>query len=61
MSGYFWNNNMTMININGNGSIGDGLTVNEKAPIRPVINISAGAKVNGEGTKDNPYVIVDSL
>ena len=50
-----------MININGNGSIGDGLMVTEESAIRPVINISAKAKVVGNGTKDKPYVIVDSL
>ena len=61
LTGLFWNNNMTMINVNSNGSLGDGITVNEKYGIRPVINISAGAKVRGDGTKDNPYVIVDSL
>ena len=61
LTGLFWNNNMTMINVNSNGSLGDGITINEKVAIRPVINISAGAKVNGEGTKDNPYVIVDGL
>lgn len=57
-TGLFYNNNMTMININSNGSIGDGLTVKEKAAIRPVINISAASKVSGEGTLKNPYVIV---
>ena len=61
LTGLFWNNNMTMINVNSNGSLGDGITINEKVAIRPVINISAGAKVNGDGTKNNPYVIVDSL
>lgn len=58
-TGLFYNaSNMTIINVNSNGSIGDGLTVNEKAAVRPVINISSASKVNGEGTKDNPYVIV---
>lgn len=49
---------MTVININSNGSIGDGLAVGEKAAIRPVINISSASRVNGKGTKDNPYVLV---
>ena len=58
-TGLFYNaSNMTVININSNGSIGDGLVVNEKAAVRPVINISSASRVNGEGTKDNPYVIV---
>ena len=47
-----------MINVNSNGSIGDGLAVTEKAAIRPVINISAASKASGDGTINNPYVIV---
>ena len=59
-SGYFYSNNkLTMINVNNNGSIGDGISIGEKAAIRPVINISSAAKVNGEGTLDDPFVIVD--
>lgn len=58
LTGLFYNNGMKMININSNGSIGDGVAVGEKAAVRPVINISSAAKVNGKGTKNNPYVIV---
>ena len=58
LTGLFYNNGMKMININSNGSIGDGIAVGEKAAVRPVINISSAAKVNGKGTKNNPYVIV---
>lgn len=61
LTGLFWNNNMTMMNVNSNGSLGDGMNVTESAAIRPVINISAGAKVSGNGTIDDPFVIVDSL
>ena len=57
-SGYFWNNGLMMMNVNSNGSLGEGVKITEKAAVRPVINISAAAKVKGEGTKDDPYVIV---
>lgn len=59
-NGYFINqeNNISMMNINSDGSIGDGVLVNSNTYIRPVINISMDAKVKGDGTIDNPYIIV---
>ena len=58
-SGYFWNNGLMMVNVNSNGSLGEGINITEKAAIRPVININSAAKVKGNGTKDEPYVIVN--
>ncbi len=59
-SSYFINpsNNVVMVNIMSNGAIGDGIVANLAANVRPVINIGVGAKVKGEGTIDNPYIIV---
>ena len=36
----------------------DGIAVGEKAAVRPVINIGVDANIKGEGTIDNPYIIV---
>ena len=41
-----------------NGALGDGIIITEPANIRPVINISPSAKIKGEGTINNPYIIV---
>ena len=57
-SGYFWNNGLMMINVNSNGSLGEGINITEKAAVRPVITINSAAKVKGNGTKNDPYVIV---
>ena len=38
--------------------IGVGILLNSEYSIRPVINIGMTAKVKGNGTKDNPYIIV---
>lgn len=59
-SGYFINfsNNVAMINVMSNGALGDGIVVNMPAYVRPVISINTNAKVKGEGTLDNPYIIV---
>ena len=51
-------NNITMLNINEDGSIGSGILLTDKAYIRPVINVSLSTKVKGEGTISNPYIIV---
>ena len=53
-----YQNNLTMINVMSNGALGDGILVNEVSNIRPVINISTNAKIKGEGTINNPYIIV---
>ena len=47
-----------MFNIMSNGAIGDGILVNNLSYVRPVLNISNEAKVKGEGTISNPYIIV---
>lgn len=59
-SSFFKNesNNFAMVNIMSNGAVGDGILINNFAYVRPVINISNNAKIRGEGTKDNPYIIV---
>ena len=49
---------ISMMNVMTDGSLGDGILVNNLAYIRPVINISVNAKVKGKGTFEEPYVIV---
>lgn len=51
-------NGLAIIDIKNNGGIGTGELVTALANIRPVINIGVSAKVKGEGTKNNPYIIV---
>jgi len=60
LSTYFTNdsNELTMINILENGSIGKGILASTESNIKPVINISQSAKVKGKGTINNPYIIV---
>ncbi len=59
-SAYFINtsNVVAMFNVMSNGAIGDGILVNNLSYVRPVINISNEAKVKGEGTINDPYIIV---
>lgn len=59
-SSYFINiaNNVAMMNIMSNGAIGDGILITNQSYIRPVINISTDANVKGDGTLENPYIIV---
>ena len=59
-SSYFINvsNNVAMINVMSNGALGDGVLVTNSSYIRPVIQVSVSAKVKGNGTIDDPYVIV---
>lgn len=49
---------IVMMNVMSNGALGDGIIITEPANIRPVINISPSAKIKGEGTINNPYIIV---
>lgn len=49
---------ISMMNVMSDGSLGDGVLVDNLAYIRPVINISVNAKVKGKGTFEEPYVIV---
>lgn len=51
-------NNISIMNVLENGALGDGVLITSKVAIRPVININTEAKVKGEGTIDNPYIIV---
>ncbi len=51
-------NVLSMINVMSNGAFGDGILINNPSYIRPVINISISAKVKGNGTIDDPYIIV---
>lgn len=59
-SAYFVNidNKVAMFNVTTNGALGDGILVDSPSYLRPVINISVNANIKGEGTKDNPYIIV---
>ncbi len=60
LSGYFINveNHISMMNVMSNGALGDGILVSNESLIRPVINISIDANIKGNGTIDNPYIIV---
>ena len=60
LSPYYINtsNVLTMMNVISDGSLGDGVLVTANAYVRPVLNIGVNAKLKGEGTKDNPYIIV---
>ena len=51
-------NTISMININTDGSLGNGALSNIPQAIRPVINVSTSAKVKGRGTLQSPYIIV---
>ncbi len=51
-------NDIVMINVMANGAFGDGFSIASEIGIRPVVSIGANAKIKGEGTKDNPYIIV---
>lgn len=59
-SSYFINSeeNVVMMNILADGNLGDGVLRTKDSYIRPVINISVNSRVKGEGTIDNPYIIV---
>lgn len=59
-SSYFINqdNNVSMMDVMADGSIGAGVLTSSNTHIRPVININMEAKVKGEGTVENPYIIV---
>ena len=47
-----------MINVMPNGALGDGLLAKTSVQIRPVISIGQNAKIKGDGSKGNPYIIV---
>jgi hypothetical protein len=49
---------LSMITVNPNGSIENGTKAIVSAGIRPVISLGLGTKVKGNGTEENPYIIV---
>ncbi len=49
---------ISMMNVLSDGSLGEGVLVTTASYVRPVVNISIQAKLKGEGTQENPYVIV---
>ena len=51
-------NDLRIMNVMSNGAFGDGISVDNEVGIRPVVSIGANAKIKGEGTKNNPYIIV---
>lgn len=59
-SSYFINSegNVVMMNVLPNGKLGEGVLKTTSIYIRPVINISINSRVKGEGTINNPYIIV---
>lgn len=59
-SSFFINssNNAAMVNIMSNGAIGDGVLVTNASYIRPVVQVGVSAKVKGNGTLSDPYIIV---
>lgn len=59
-SSYFVNidNNVSMMNVMSNGAVGEGILITNPSYVRPVINIGVEANIKGNGTIDNPYIIV---
>ncbi len=47
-----------MISVMKNGAFGGSVMASENTHLRPVISIGANAKIKGNGTIDNPYIIV---
>ena len=60
LSSYYINASgvISMMNVISDGSLGDGVLVTTPSYIRPVLNINTNAKLKGEGTYENPYIIV---
>ena len=56
-SSYSYKDNINMYYLNDEGKI-DNIEITNKTKIRPVINIGLKANVTGEGTIDNPYILV---
>ncbi|MBQ8659572.1 MAG: hypothetical protein IJ475_01875 [Bacilli bacterium] len=59
-SSYYINNSneVFMMDVSSTGKLGNGVVVTGEVFVRPVINLSASAKVKGSGTYDNPYILV---
>lgn len=51
-------NTVSMLTLAPNGAIAEGTMITDSAYLRPVVNLSISAKVKGEGTYENPYIIV---
>ena len=49
---------VTMIVLGGNGGLTSGENIITSLGIRPVLNISREAHIRGQGTEENPYVLV---
>ena len=49
---------ITMIVLSQNGGLTSGENIITSLGVRPVLNISRGAHIRGQGTKENPYVLV---
>ena len=60
MSPYYFNNGSAAVFcINSAGTI-NSAGVNNPWDVRPVINLSANAKLSGDGTHTNPYVVQET-
>lgn len=51
-------NVVSMLTLASNGAIAEGTLITDTAYVRPVLNVGVSAKVKGEGTYENPYIIV---
>ena len=51
-------NELTMVDVLSDGSIGNGSRAVDTLGIRPVLSLGLGTKVKGNGTEDNPFIIV---
>lgn len=51
-------NAVNMFTLSANGGFGKQENTITPLNVRPVLNINLGAHVRGEGTKDNPYILV---
>ncbi len=49
---------VTMLVLSQNGGLTSGENIITSLGVRPVLNISRGAHIRGQGTEDNPYVLV---
>ena len=59
MSPYFWNGSyVNMLAVNSNGHFDSSPVYNTAARLRPVINLKSDVTFTGNGTIDNPYVVL---
>ena len=57
VSSYSSKDEVKLYTLTSSGKLGNN-SITDKSGIRPVINIGVKARVTGQGTKENPYVIV---